>query len=118
MTYNGWSSYETWLTNIHFENWDFSEYTEQIADTDPQDELDVRNWLEDYIRESVRDLTMDLLDTWNNPWISDLAMAAFSEIDFRDLADHYSGDVWNEVQQLKTTREHQEHLKVLNEGTF
>ena len=53
-TYNGWQTYETWLCNIHFDCWDFSEYTEQIADTEPEDEADVRNWLEDYIRESVK----------------------------------------------------------------
>ena len=34
MTYNGWTNYETWLCNLHFDNWEFSEYTEQIADTE------------------------------------------------------------------------------------
>ena len=97
MTYNGWTNYETWLCNIHFEGWDFSEYIEQIADTEPEDEGDVRNWLEDYIREAVRDLTFEQVDTWNNPWISDLVMAAFSEIDFREIAEHYSEDLWEEV---------------------
>ena len=94
--YNGWSSYETWLCNIHFEGWDFSEYTEQIADTEPEDEGDVRNWLEDYIRESVRDITYDPLPGLS-PWVMDLLHAAFEEIDFRDIADHYSADVWEAV---------------------
>jgi hypothetical protein len=97
MTYNGWTNYETWLCNIHFDNWDFSEYVSQIADTEPEDEGDVRNWLEDFIRESVRDVTQDQVDAWDNPWAADLMMAAFSEIDFRDIAEHYSEELWEEV---------------------
>ena len=103
--YNGWSSYETWLCNIHFEGWDFSEYTEQIADTEPEDEGDVRNWLEDYIRESVRDVTLEMTDSFNNIWLSDLTMAAFSEIDFRDIAEHYSEEVWEQVSYFMAQQE-------------
>ena len=122
MTYNGWANFETWLTNIHFENWDFSEYVEQIADTEPEDEGDVRNWLEDYIREAVRDLTFEQVDTWNNPWISDLVMAAFSEIDFRDIAEHYSEDTWEEVRkylgQEEAEQKKQDYQAIIDEGSY
>ena len=122
MTYNGWTNYETWLTNIHFDNWEFSEYVEQIADTEPEDEGDVRNWLEDYIRESVRDLTFEQVDTWNNPWISDLVMAAFSEIDFRDLAEHYSEEVWEQVRnylgQEEAEQKKQDYQAIIDEGSY
>ena len=122
MTYNGWTNYETWLANIHFDNWDFSEYVEQIADTEPEDEGDVRNWLEDYIREAVRDLTFEQVDTWNNPWISDLVMAAFSEIDFRDIAEHYSEDTWEEVRkylgQEEAEQKKQDYQAIIDEGSY
>ena len=98
--YNGWSSYETWLCNIHFEGWDFSEYTEQIADTGPEDEGDVINWLEDYIRESIWDITFDPLPELG-AWVMDLINAAFQEIDFRDLATHYSEEIWEAIKASK-----------------
>lgn len=102
MTYNGWATYETWLTNIHFENWDFSEYIEQIIDTEPEDELDVVSWLASFIEESIREITYESY-SGGNCWIMDLIESALSEIDWRDLASHYSEEIWNEIQTKTNT---------------
>ena len=100
MTYNGWTNYETWLANIHFENWDFSDYIEDIADTEPEDEGDVRNWIEEYLKQNIWELTFEAPDIELGTWQTDLLQAAYSEIDFRDLAEHYSEEVWDEVEYI------------------
>ena len=88
--YNGWTNYETWLTNLHFDNFDFEEVMDIFDDC--QDKGDILNRIEDYIKDYVEDYVEQFADS-SNHFIADLIGSALSEIDYRDIAEHYIDDV-------------------------
>ena len=103
MTYNGWTNYETWLTNIHFDDFTpvFSELTEDgVFDDMTNDEI--RTYVADYIEEYVN----EYIDNNNseNSFIADIIGSFLSEVDWREIADHYVDDIKEAVKE-RTTEE-------------
>ena len=89
--YNGWTNYETWLTNLHFENFDFEDIMDIFDDCQDKDDMLIRiaDYIKDYVEEFVEQFRLDS----RNLFIDDLLNAALGEVDYRDIAEHYIDDV-------------------------
>lgn len=101
--YNGWTNYETWLCNLWFDNFDFIDQIDLFEDC--VDNCDVLNIIEEYIKSTVE----QFVEGYTEPnefrsahgFIQDMLNSAVSEIDFRDIAEHYVDDVVDELELIK-----------------
>ena len=76
---NGWKNKETWLVNL----WLGDSFTEQAEDG--------QKITEGFIRETVEYL-VDSTGHGCDPMVRDLLNCALSEIDYREIANHYMSD--------------------------
>ena len=90
--YNGWTNYETWLTNLYFDNFDFEEVMDIFDDC--RDRADMLNRIEDYIKDYVEEYVEQFRLDSRNLFIDDLLNAALGEVDYREIAEHYIDDVF------------------------
>ena len=98
--YNGWTNYETWLCNMWFNYFDFTEQMELFDNC--EDNCDVLDIIEDYIKQSVEEFVeCSLSPASQHGFIHDMLNAAISEIDWRDIAEHYVDDVVDELELIK-----------------
>jgi len=89
--YNGWTNYETWLINLHFENFDFEDVMEIFDDCKDKGEMLTR--IADYIENYVEDVVESMVEEPSSCLIQDLIRSALGEVDYRDIAEHYIDDV-------------------------
>jgi hypothetical protein len=95
--YNGWTNYETWLCNLWFDNFEFSEMLDMFNSC--EDKGDILNTIEDYIKDYVEEFVEYSLAPGDaHGFVHDMLNAAISEIDFRDIAEHYVDDVAEELE--------------------
>ena len=95
-SYNGWSSYETWLFNLHTDG-DYAEYTKEAWNQIRKDagsynrEEDALNALFSLVADYMKESLVDAIDQINiqNTLVRDLLNAANSEINFMEVATHY-----------------------------
>ena len=98
LKYNGWTNYETWLCNMWFNNFNFTDQMDLFDDcADNCDVLDIieyyiKSYVEEYVEYSISD---------DHGFIHDMLNSAISEIDFRDIAEHYVDDVVDELELIK-----------------
>jgi hypothetical protein len=95
--YNGWTNHDTWLCNLWFDNFDFTDLMHMFDGC--EDKGDITNIIEDYIKDYVEEFVESYLapgDT--HGFIHDMLNSAISEIDFRDIAEHYVDDVAEELE--------------------
>jgi len=102
--YNGWSNYETWLCNMWFNDFDFT-YQMDLFDN-CEDNCDVLDIIENYIMIFVKEHVEEYVEYSLPPsdqhgFIHDMLNAAISEIDWRDIAEHYVDDVVDELELIK-----------------
>lgn len=106
--YNGWTNYETWLTNLWLTEWhltaaDFltDEEIEEAAQAESEyDYMKVcgrlyerlKDWVDEYADQC--NLNLD-----RNGLLSDLCNAAMSRIDYADIANSWLSDLVEEVKQ-------------------
>ena len=103
MTYNGWTNYETWLTNLWLDGFDFEDYIHDLSD-----DLETKDALLDWIADFLEQVVDDLIDEdarHRNGFINDLLNSAFQEIDFRDIAEHYVDDIWDDILTYRQDQE-------------
>lgn len=99
-TYNGWTNYETWLVNIHFECFEFTdEIDEGMFDDLSRDE--VKDWIANYIQECVEEVTYSKFEVGesDNLFLMDCVQSTLGEVDWDDIADHYLDDVMKAQQE-------------------
>jgi hypothetical protein len=96
--YNGWTNYETWLCNMWFDNFDFTDMMDMFDNCEAQ--CDVLDIIEDYIKEHVEEYVEYSLPHGDG-FMHDMLNAAISEIDWRDIAEHYVDDVVDELELIK-----------------
>ena len=99
MTYNGWTNYETWLTNLYFD--DFTSLFEEMTEEGIFDEMDddaitqyVANYLQEYIDDYISDR---YLASCTDNFIVDVIQTFMNEVDWRDIAQHYVADIIADV---------------------
>lgn len=99
--YNGWTNYETWLCNLWFDNFDFTEMLDMFDSC--EDKGDILNTIEEYIKNYVEEFVECSLAPGNtHGFIQDMLNSAIQEIDFRDIAEHYVDDVAEELEANNT----------------
>lgn len=99
--YNGWTNYDTWLCNLWFDNFEFSEMLDMFDSCEDKD--DILNTIEEYIKSYVEEyLECCLAPGMANGLIQDMINSSFREIDFRDIAEHYVDDVAAELEANNT----------------
>ena len=89
--YNGWTNYETWLINLHFDNFDFEDVMDIFDDCKDKSDMLIR--IADYIEQYVEEVVESMVEQPLNPLLQDIISAALSEVDYRDIAEHYIDDV-------------------------
>ena len=105
--YNGWTNYETWLCNLWFDNFEFTDMLDMFNGVEDKDDIRIR--IEDYIKEYVEEFVESYLapgDT--HGFIHDMLNSSIREIDFRDIAQHYVDDVASELEDLARENEESE----------
>ena len=109
--YNGWTNYDTWLCNLWFDNFEFSEMLDMFDGC--EDKGDILNTIEDYIKSYVEEFVDSYLapgDT--HGFIHDMINSSLREIDFRDIAEHYVDDVAEELEANNTEEDEVEMYPV------
>lgn len=96
--YNGWTNYSTWLCNLWFSDFTpmFEDHTADLSDEhDTKDALldTLEEWIENDITEYVECNVNE-----SNGFIMDVINHALHEIDYRDIAEHYIDDVWDDIE--------------------
>lgn len=98
-TYNGWTNYETWVTALWLDN-DFDLYTElNIKAKELYAEATKEYNIEDSIKEATYKLSLEIksLIEDNTPTTegvyADLLNASISEINWYEIAEHYTNDL-------------------------
>ena len=100
LKHNGWTNYETWLCNLWFDNFDFTNMMDMFDNCEAS--CDVLDIIEDYIKEHVEEYVEYSLSPGDqHGFIHDMLNAAISEIDWRDIAEHYVDDVVDELELIK-----------------
>ena len=94
--YNGWTNYATWLCNLWFDDFDFSDDIEGLSEC-CDSKMDLLSHIEDIIKLNVEEYVDTIVDE-RIGFVMDLVGAAFQEIDFRDIAEHYVDDVWDDIE--------------------
>ena len=115
--YNGWTNYETWLCNLWFDNFDFSDMLDMFDGVEDKDDIRIR--IEDYIKEYVEEFVESYLapgDT--HGFIHDMLNSSIQQVDFRDIAEHYVDDVSSELEDLARADEVSEEDNQYHYVTF
>ena len=115
--YNGWTNYETWLCNLWFDNFEFTDMLDMFDGVEDKDDIRIR--IEDYIKEYVEEFIESYLapgDT--HGFIHDMLNSSIQEIDFRDIAEHYVDDVSSELEDLARANEDSEEDNQYHYVTF
>ncbi len=95
--YNGWTNYATWLCNLWFDNFDFTEMVEN-GDYDGMDNAEIRVTVADYIKECIEQCIEEQINN-NSGFVSDMINATLSDIDYIDIADHYTDDIIDALKE-------------------
>ena len=92
--YNGWTNYETWLTGLWWNDYFSNTISDIDANTKVMDKWEMADWMKDTVEEFEPLPTGGLL--------ADLSNAAFSRIDWHDLAEHVMDDQLEVVIEVVT----------------
>ena len=96
--YNGWTNHATWLCNLWFDDLSplFEDHIEDLSDEhDSKDALldTLAEWIEQHVEEYVETIVDERVG-----FVMDLVNSAYRDIDFRDIAEHYVDDVWDDIE--------------------
>jgi hypothetical protein len=74
--YNGWTNYETWLTNLWFQDV-FESFAEEGHEISSEI---LRDWMESYLQDEIRNQSSFIADCVNN---------TARAVDWDQIADNY-----------------------------
>ena len=96
--YNGWNNYETWLCNMWFDSsFDFTDDLEMFERCESND--DVLDIIENYIQSTIEEFAESSFSPGDaHGFINDMLNSAMSEIDYREIGEHYVQDVIDELE--------------------
>ena len=86
MGYNGWKNYETWCTALWLDNDQTAyEMTREVAKSGANDHT-IADWIKEFVEEN------NPLNDQPATMFTDLLNGALSEVDWREIVDHYKED--------------------------
>jgi len=96
--YNGFTNHATWLCSLWFHDLSplFEDHIEDLSDEhDSKDELldTLSEWIEQHVEEYVDSIVDERVG-----FVMDLVGSAYRDIDFRDIAEQYVDDVWDDIE--------------------
>ena len=93
--YNGWTNHSTWMCNLWFDGFNFTDDLEMFESCETND--DVLDIIENYIESTVEEFVELSVD---NPhgFIEDVIQSTLNEIDYREIAEQYVQDVIDELE--------------------
>lgn len=80
--YNGWTNYETWLFNLHFDNY-FEEDARQVKDVYELSKI-IESAAAEYVSEELQ---------VQHGFIGDMLNSALRSINYYEIAEHYMEDI-------------------------
>ena len=89
-TYNGWYNYETWLCNLWFENFDFTDYVKD-GTFDEMNMDGILEFITDHIKEYVYEFVYETQS--HGGFVDNMINASLESVNFRDIAEHYIDDL-------------------------
>ena len=88
-TYNGWSNYETWRTNMELiDGYDVSDWMSGNVFVFPDDRDEAVEKLADHFR----DFAHEVIGEQSSGWAYDLATSFLSHVIWEEIAEHYVDD--------------------------
>ena len=93
--YNGWVNYSTWMVNLWFDNFDFTDDLEMFERCKSND--DVHDLIAEHIEITVNDYIECSIEN-NNGFIQDVIQSTLNEVDYHDIAKQYLQDVIDELE--------------------
>ena len=91
--YNGWSNHSTWMVNLWFDNFDFTEDLEMFERCETND--DVNDVIAEYISVTVD----EYIELYNREgFILDVIQSTLNEVDYHEIAEQYLQDVIDELE--------------------
>jgi hypothetical protein len=87
--YNGWTNYETWLVSLWLDNEEGSYNAVRDMARENDNARDLADALKSMHEEAMPETTGVFADLLN---------AAMSEVNWREIAEHYLGDLQEEVE--------------------
>ena len=94
--YNGWTNYATWMVNLHFDCFDFTDDVESGV-FDDMDADDIRCHVASWIQEYVESYLDEFAGT-DDLFVLDVVSATIMDVDWHDIADHYVDDIKDAVK--------------------
>lgn len=93
MSYNGWSNYETWAVALWLDNEEptYRDMQRLVArEYDPEDQNEPGDEVAYRIGQQIKDYVEAMPDRPTSGLFADLAGAALSEVDWDEVASHYT----------------------------
>ena len=91
--YNGWANHSTWMCNLWFDGFNFTDDLEMFDDCKTND--DVLDNIAYYIQSSVEE-HVDIYSL--EGFMLDCVQSTLNEIDYHEIADQYLQDVVDELE--------------------
>lgn len=106
--YNGWYNYETWVVNLWMDNDEGSqsywrEQAEECVKVDGRE--GAVSSLEDLMKEYHDERAEEIFGSNQCGVLSDLMGAALSEVNWREIAQHWVESAVESLAECETTRE-------------
>ena len=91
--YNGWSNHSTWMVNLWFDNFNFTDDLEMFERCETND--DVNDLIAEYISVTVDEyLELDNREGF----MLDVIQSTLNEVDYHEIAEQYLQDVIDELE--------------------
>ena len=93
--YNGWSNHSTWMVNLWFDNFQFTDDLEMFERCKSNDDVldliaeHIESTVEDYIESSTED---------SSGFIQDCIQSTLNNVDYHEIAEQYIQDVIDELE--------------------
>ena len=91
--YNGWTNHSTWMVNLWFDNFNFTDDLEMFERCGTND--DVQDTIAEYI-ESTVDECVELYN--REGFLLDVIQSTLNEVDYQEIAEQYVQDVIDELE--------------------
>lgn len=86
--YNGWTNWETWNCNLHFNDFYHDEEAIKIGIESHglTDELDIIRYISTFIKDEVEEVLLDEIKSTESSLIRDILNAFLQEVNFSEIA--------------------------------